>query len=82
MVMFPTEQAHLPIKGWTLRPPCAGLGIARGAASAEKIEKPSTFVQLSPIKGPSKGIIPLTHAGKRGLTPTHRPMPQKSIFGP
>jgi hypothetical protein len=83
MVMFPTEQAHLPIKGWAVRPPWGEVGIAEGAsASGEKIEKPSTFVQLSPIKGLSEGHNSFDPCGKTRRNPTYRLMSRKSIFGP
>jgi hypothetical protein len=30
MVMFPTDEAHLPIKGWTLRQPWGEVAPVRG----------------------------------------------------
>jgi len=63
----------LPAKGYTLRRPRGEVAPAPASSpSAEKIGKLSPFVTLRTCR---RGIIPLIHAGKRGVTPACRLMP-------
>ena len=77
-MVFLTHQPLFRAKGCASGPPRAEVGIARGSSSSG--EKRSKTVQNSPISDPQKGIIPLSHAGKRALTPTFPPHAPKGPF--
>jgi len=81
MMVFLARMPYPPAEARTLPLPWGGVGLARGAsASGEKIEKPSTFVQLSPIKGLLEGHNSLGPCGETRLNPYVPPYVPKVHF--